>query len=198
MSSIRGLFTPGISSLGLRRFFTPAVIWRAAITLAVLLCLVLSFLRSSGDGETAVVVAESLRLRDHTCPSGWVHHRGSCYYFSYTTAGWDAARRICGDRHPRADLAMPRTREEARFLRDAGLPFVWLGGTDTKEEGVWRWADGGKIPAQLLEDNWAKGQPDNYGGDQNCVGQNGAGAWEDASCASRHQFVCQVRRGRVG
>ena len=139
MSHLRSLFTPGMSHLG--RLATPAVIWRVVITLAVLLCLVLSFLRSSGDGETAVVVAESLRLRDHTCPSGWVHHRGSCYYFSYTTAGWDAARRICRDRHPRADLAMPRTREEVGILRGEGLPFVWLG---SKSGHLW-----GKLPKKF-------------------------------------------------
>ena len=172
-------YIPGRMS-HVRRHLTRGLVFRAAITTAVALCLLLSSaslsLTAGGGGPGRGEVGRrldslaeslvSLGLRPHICPSGWVHHRGSCYYFSYSTASWQVARRICRDRHPQADLATPRTREENRFIRGEGgtrLPFVWLGGADTEEEGVWRWADGGEIPAQLLEDNWAKGQPDNYG-----------------------------------
>ena len=67
---------------------------------------------------------------------------------------------------------------------------LWLGGTDATSEGTWTWSDG----ALFSFTGWASGQPDDLGGDQDCLLTNfhGAGAWDDQACITKLKFVCKI------
>jgi hypothetical protein len=88
----------------------------------------------------------------------------------------------------------------------------WLGGSDLRSEGVWRWEDGMQFweglgtgsqfavpgrPYQDVYSNWPPdgSQPDEYQGDD-CLTQWGAGAtragrWNDKRCDEYLPFVCE-------
>ncbi|XP_041363357.1 echinoidin-like [Gigantopelta aegis] len=73
------------------------------------------------------------------------------------------------------------------FRRNDGR--MWIGLTDVLKEGSFVWTDG----STLDWTNWAKGEPNSYGGDEDCVLQTDRG-WIDVSCtAAPYQFVCKHR-----
>ncbi len=83
------------------------------------------------------------------------------------------------------DKALPtasyqaESRENA-FVRTAGSPTstgnVWLGGTDSIMEGVWRWQNGGPSDGSPQED---------------CTEMREGGTWNDVTCDRLNKFVCE-------
>ena len=65
---------------------------------------------------------------------------------------------------------------------------LWIGLTDSEEEGVWKWASSGNIATYF---SWGKGEPSNKG--HNCVrlyyGEDYA--WFDNTCNTHYGFICQ-------
>ena len=56
---------------------------------------------------------------------------------------------------------------------------VWIGGTDKRIEGVWEWSDGSPWDYE----NWRKPtEPNNYGGNEDCIILFGSRKWFDAKC----------------
>ena len=67
---------------------------------------------------------------------------------------------------------------------------VWIGGSDIKEEGKWRWIDG----SEMSWTNWDKNEP---GKDkENCLLMID-GKWHDALCGDKHRFLCQLKAKKV-
>jgi hypothetical protein len=70
----------------------------------------------------------------------------------------------------------------------------WLSGTDSEDEGVWRWADGSVFypaPADAGESfaPWDTQQPNDLNG-EDCMRSVG-GVWRDLSCDLELAYVCQ-------
>ncbi|CAJ1085705.1 Hypothetical predicted protein [Xyrichtys novacula] len=67
-------------------------------------------------------------------------------------------------------------------------PDSWLGGSDSEEEGAWRWTDG----TAFDYDNWCPGEPNNGPGvGQNCLYYNaGRRCWDDNECEKQFPSVC--------
>ena len=42
----------------------------------------------------------------------------------------------------------------------------------------------------LLFSSWGRGEPDDYGGGEDCVISRGDG-WNDAPCAAQHPWICE-------
>ena len=86
-------------------------------------------------------------------------------------ATFDEARKICAEDFPGARLMAIKSRETANYLKN----FVqqhgdhWLGATDRDEQQVFKWIDGCGKYEDLTFTNWADGQPNNIGGNENCV-----------------------------
>ncbi|KAM6981560.1 galactose-specific lectin nattectin-like isoform 1-T1 [Tautogolabrus adspersus] len=127
------------------------------------------------------------------CPSGWTQFEESCYMFLFSQMDWADAERYCTTLG--GNLVSVHTKEEYTFLRTtlqavAGKQLtVWLGGYDAAKEGVWLWSDGTHFDFKF----WGKGEPNNYGGIENCMEMNlhGKDFVNDGRCVAKRSFFCE-------
>ncbi|XP_051540619.1 C-type lectin domain family 10 member A-like [Myxocyprinus asiaticus] len=76
----------------------------------------------------------------------------SFYYLSSELKSWSESRRYCTERG--ADLIIINNREEHEFVRKVCVQnWVWIGLTDSDEEGTWKWVNG----STLLSGFWSAG-----------------------------------------
>ena len=84
--------------------------------------------------------------------------------------------------------------ENALLLTAAAGNRVWIGGTDAASEGEWKWSSTG---TPLSYTNWYSGQPDNWGGNEDCLEFNwkasSPGKWNDGPCSVKRKYVCESR-----
>ncbi|XP_076824515.1 macrophage mannose receptor 1-like [Clavelina lepadiformis] len=113
-----------------------------------------------------------------------------CYQFNFQSSlTWLQARDAC--RQQNADLLSIETAAEQAWI--AGRIHVvttvmWLGMSDISIEGNWEWSDG----APLTYLNWREGQPNSYGGNEDCgaiITRNGL--WGDTPCSRHLSFICK-------
>jgi hypothetical protein len=127
------------------------------------------------------------------CPG--IVFRDSCYLFSTDWLSWNLAEERCVAWG--GHLASVESSEEDVFIAVgpalAGVPGgngwgIWLGGTDARRDGDFRWA--GDRPLSFL--GWAPNQPDNGQG-LDCIQKrdDGTGGWYDVRCTDFHPFVCE-------
>ena len=65
----------------------------------------------------------------------------------------------------------------------------WLGLNDQAQEGNYTWTDG--TPRNYTA--WASGEPNNYGGDEDCTQMYASGgAWNDSICNGTSNFICAL------
>uniref|UniRef100_A0A8C4GL98 C-type lectin domain-containing protein n=1 Tax=Dicentrarchus labrax TaxID=13489 RepID=A0A8C4GL98_DICLA len=137
---------------------------------------------------------QRLSKQKKTCPADWRMFRCTCYFFSTTSASWETGRQDCRDRG--GDLVIIDSSEEQEFLTKNITKETWIGLTDRDNEGTWKWID--KTPLTLAY--WARGQPDNGGGDpqwgeEDCAhftvnGETEAN-WNDRLCDVSFQWICE-------
>nr|XP_024662134.1 ladderlectin-like [Maylandia zebra] len=92
------------------------------------------------------------------------------------------------------NLASFHSTAEYTFIRKliytaaGSYPTAWVGGNDRETETVWKWSDG----SQFDFTNWAKEQPNNSGGGEDCmeINFNGRDYVNDSGCNSQRGFVC--------
>uniref|UniRef100_A0A3B3HFB0 C-type lectin domain-containing protein n=1 Tax=Oryzias latipes TaxID=8090 RepID=A0A3B3HFB0_ORYLA len=112
------------------------------------------------------------------CPEKWIRFGSSCYFFSEGSKSWDKAREFCRARG--ADLVVINTKEENQQF--------WIGLSDRDLEGTWKWVDGSPLTLQF----WGSDQPDNSGEEDCGHIRNGfPGVWNDISCLSSMQWICE-------
>uniref|UniRef100_A0A672HWY4 C-type lectin domain-containing protein n=1 Tax=Salarias fasciatus TaxID=181472 RepID=A0A672HWY4_SALFA len=81
-------------------------------------------------------------LSGQLLPEGWVYFQSSLYHVSSTKKTWQESRDDCLSRG--ADLMIIDSQEEQvayDFLRRLSKE-MWIGLTDSAQEGTWRWVDG--------------------------------------------------------
>ncbi|XP_042169641.1 CD209 antigen-like protein C isoform X2 [Oncorhynchus tshawytscha] len=120
------------------------------------------------------------------CPAGWQKFESSWYFLSTETKTWKESRDDCLERG--ADLVIINSDKEQRR--------VWIGLTDSVNEGTWKWVDGTPLTTRY----WSPLQPDNGDGkpeygEEDCVqirnNQSPLEAWNDVSCRSKLNWVCE-------
>ncbi|KAM8754217.1 galactose-specific lectin nattectin-like isoform 3-T3 [Acanthopagrus schlegelii] len=68
---------------------------------------------------------------------------------------------------------------------------AWIGLSDAIQERKWLWTDG----SRFVFSRWARNQPDNYRGREDCTHINHKGSyWNDRPCTDRYASVCVRRR----
>ena len=125
------------------------------------------------------------------CPPRWDKHGDSCYYVEKNgTSKWQDARIKC--QNMGADLAIITSSDENRFIANltekykitAGLG-IWFGLQRLADDKFY-WIDGTPLASHFQ--GWKQGQPDNYGGNEDCGHMRGLvdqppGQWNDLTCS---------------
>ena len=138
--------------------------------------------------------------RPDTCDDGWQRFNGHCYLFvtqQYKT--WDDALSYCGARSSylleiTSDMEYEFVKTKlGRLLTNYGYYWYWTGGTDRRSQGTFLYHHSGEpVPNKY----WATGQPDNWGGNEHCVGMYYSSSEYDGLCSGscsngRRRFVCE-------
>ncbi|XP_052439743.1 C-type lectin domain family 4 member F-like [Carassius gibelio] len=127
---------------------------------------------------------------------GWVHPTFSLYFMSSMKKSWTESRRDCTERG--ADLIIINNREEQDFvtkITDKGE--FWIGVTDAKEEGRWKWVDGTSVTSGFWASSGHITEP-NGGRRENCAvtylkRHPELIGWIDADCNGAYQWICEKR-----
>ena len=79
--------------------------------------------------------------------------------------------------------------EENTFLTSLTQDHTWLGGNDVVTEGTYSWTGG----TSWSFDSWRSNAPNNGNGnsEQDCVILRTDGEWDDVSCSTSRNFLCQ-------
>ncbi|XP_014050232.1 CD209 antigen-like protein C [Salmo salar] len=135
----------------------------------------------------------SLNNCKQTCPAGWQKFESMWYFLSTETKTWKESRKDCLERG--ADLVIINSDEEQKFLINLKKR-VWIGLTDSVNEGTWKWVDG----TTLTTGYWYDPQPDSGGGkpengEEDCVeirtDQSPLKVWNDLSCEMKLHWICE-------
>ena len=128
------------------------------------------------------------------CHQDWENHGDHCYLWSdKDTSGmktWDEAEEFCIQKG--GHLASATTAAiEAYITKENNkrkLRHLWLGGSDKKKEGVWKWSDGS--PWNFTK--WNLYQPSSHHiSDDDCLQYYyHATKWSDRPCSDEGNFVC--------
>ena len=78
-----------------------------------------------------------------TCEEGWEKHNNHCYYWVTEKMNWTTAEDFCQEEG--GHLASVSSNETMGFVllgaHSRNLKYIWLGGNDVEQEGVWKWTD---------------------------------------------------------
>ncbi|KAI8797976.1 hemolymph lipopolysaccharide-binding protein, partial [Biomphalaria glabrata] len=129
----------------------------------------------------------------------------SCYTFHATPMTWTEAYDVCRREGPHSALVSVETEAEQRFLvshikQDTALSVVgqngfYTSGSDVGNEHSFKWTDTGIPRPVTWSAGWHAGQPNNEGGNQNCLLMQYPAddyKWGDIECDSKHPFICEV------
>ncbi|XP_017771143.1 PREDICTED: C-type lectin 37Da-like isoform X2 [Nicrophorus vespilloides] len=90
-----------------------------------------------------------------------------------------------------SDAEFDYIREFINSLTTAQKLNFWTSGNDLGTEGEYKWMSNGR---RVFSNRWHKGQPDNYGGLEDCIHfwhVSNVYLLNDSTCASNMAFICQ-------
>uniref|UniRef100_A0A3Q2XGB6 Galactose-specific lectin nattectin-like n=2 Tax=Hippocampus comes TaxID=109280 RepID=A0A3Q2XGB6_HIPCM len=132
----------------------------------------------------------SNKIEDHNCPEGWTQLDKYCYIFEHEPRTFSDAERVCTILG--GNLASINSRLEnavvVELIREGAGSVVdtWIGLHDAILEDNFIWTDGETFKFS----NFGAGQPDNTGGNEDCVEIRGDSLWDDDECTDLNPFVC--------
>uniref|UniRef100_A0A8C1DST9 Si:ch73-343l4.8 n=1 Tax=Cyprinus carpio carpio TaxID=630221 RepID=A0A8C1DST9_CYPCA len=118
----------------------------------------------------------------------------SRFFISTELMTWSDSRQYCRDRG--ADLVIINTEEKQRFISSLVSERVWIGLSDREQEGIMKWVDN----SPLKQGFWLKGEPNNYGGNEDCIqlnynrekpGWSPLNSWNDVACSEKIKGICE-------
>ncbi|XP_058623541.1 CD209 antigen-like protein C, partial [Onychostoma macrolepis] len=114
----------------------------------------------------------------------WITYKRNSYYVSSEWKNWVDSRRDCLQRG--ADLIIINNKEEQEFItKVTSANIVWIGLTDSDNEGVWKWVDGNALTTGF----WANTEPNNIAGDEDCAVSSFY--WADFPCHFTFVWICE-------
>ncbi|XP_052811919.1 echinoidin-like isoform X2 [Mya arenaria] len=125
------------------------------------------------------------------CPSDWSSYSGRCYRI-LPKASWDGGFASC--KNLGAHIAVVTEYLQNTFLHDMWMSSaegtsngLWLGVTDHKEEGTWRWVTNEQLSFDMFGKNERNG-----GTRENCAAMIAAdGLWMDEPCKKTYPVLCE-------
>ncbi|XP_033729037.1 perlucin-like protein [Pecten maximus] len=130
------------------------------------------------------------------CPSGWIGHGHSCYFFSNKNRNWYDAGYTCEAIHSKR-VAID-SEDENTFLAGVLSHFrgafrsdsFWTEGTsEGSSDGSYKWATS-QDPVTYT--NWDTNEPNATVGD--CVVLKFDRTWQSRNCHHDQGFICEVSR----
>ncbi|XP_069108120.1 perlucin-like protein [Argopecten irradians] len=130
------------------------------------------------------------------CPSGWIGHGGSCYFFSNHNSNWYDAGFTCEAIHSKR-VAID-SEDENTFLAGVLSHFrgafrsdtFWTEGTaEGSSDGSYKWATS-QDPVTFT--HWGTDQPNATVGD--CVVLRLDRTWQTRDCHRDYGFICEINR----
>ena len=136
------------------------------------------------------------------CDFGWSYFQGSCYQLVQSERTWWQAVAHCVSLDVKAfsHLVNIHSHRENDFIwRLAPTTDLWIGYSNRWRWATWKWAWIYTSTSKLgtidgSYSNWARGQPDNHGGNQKCAliwGWYKTPKWDDRECNAKKWFVCE-------
>ena len=127
----------------------------------------------------------------------------ACYQLVKSKKTWHEAVEHCNSLDPKVQshLVNIHSGQENDFVwRLAPTTDFWIGYTNNWPDDKWNWAyllaskNLFKKKSFGYYSNWARGQPDNHGGNQDCAlmwGWYKTSKWDDRECNAKKWFVCK-------
>lgn len=150
---------------------------------------------SAGGGRTSrpepLEVMDDVFVRMSSPPQDARPFDGHWYKAIRSKLSWHDARKACEELGGR--LACVESDAEQEFIATlAAGEFYYLGATDEKQEGAWRWLTGAPVTAR----HWFPDQPNNYGGSEHYLATYDEGRWIDVAAAGSEfwmpiGFICE-------
>lgn len=144
----------------------------------------------------AVVLLLLTSFSECSCPDGWIHHGNMCYHFSHDVEAMPLAALLCT--HMGGTIVEIESAAENLYLTSQAKLYkynFWTGLNDIMEEGIWTWYDSKRTLNSTGFHDWARHQPDNHHGQENCAYLAAEGHWADGPCRSAMHYVCEkIRR----
>ncbi|XP_071489144.1 echinoidin-like [Diadema antillarum] len=136
------------------------------------------------------------------CPEYWTGFHGSCYRLFLVKKNWQEAENHCVELG--GHLTSVLSEAENTFLYNYWRYTVptpawgfWTGYNDRSTEGDWVWSDQSSSTTPYT--NWRAGQPNSYGGNQDCgkIWYTGsvsdtARDWDDGTCTRLGDYICKL------
>ncbi|XP_061597871.1 ladderlectin-like [Cololabis saira] len=130
------------------------------------------------------------------CPMFMFSFNNRCFKYVATPMTWANAEDHCLSQG--ANLVSIHSQDEENFVKllirnfDPSEKPTWIGLTDAQQDGAWFWSDGSKLSFS----NWNSGEPNNSGGNEECVHTNWGTPknWNDINCSGEFAFVCATRQ----
>ncbi|XP_069462535.1 CD209 antigen-like protein C isoform X1 [Ambystoma mexicanum] len=124
------------------------------------------------------------------CASNWIHHSGSCYFFSTALMNWTESRDSC--RRMNSQFVKIQSQDKQTFVAVTANGPTWIGLSKNKDD-LWIWEDGTTLKEG--EGFWNPNEPNNLAEIENCaellsVNINSTG-WNDTPCSSYKHSICQ-------
>ena len=124
------------------------------------------------------------------CPATYTASFGTSRYRT-GIANWYQAEMMC--EQDGAHLVVTEGDDEHRFVLTLDPDGdIWIGMSDHRVEGAYRWLTGATVSVEDL--HWQALQPNNAGGEEDCIEMNevaDVGIWNDNGCQYTQTFVCE-------
>jgi C-type mannose receptor len=123
------------------------------------------------------------------CPAGSVSYGRKCYEKVEEELSYSDASANCANQG--GNLVTILDQAKQNFVAGlAGGEDIWLGLDDLQTEGTFTWASGQTISFS----NWNEGEPNNYGGSEDCGMMRGEDTlWNDSGCGNKHKSICEIQ-----
>ena len=128
------------------------------------------------------------------CPVGWILSLyGSCYKISSNELKRYKAQSACKDLG--SSLVILNSLAKIQELIKRTNSQTWIGlKRDLVDNSSWQWVDW----SRTLYSYWWSGEPNNYGGNEDCVVMNPhVGKWNDQTCWKSHSYVCEANGNTI-
>ncbi|XP_049424334.1 CD209 antigen-like protein C [Epinephelus fuscoguttatus] len=145
--------------------------------------------QSENDINNLTKTVDELQKQiETTCPANWIMFDNSCYLMSKEEKSWTDSSKACETHGAR--LVIISNEEEQEFI-SFFTRNSWIGLTDKKPEGQWKWVNGTTATTKY----WKSGQPDNDGENEDCAQISNMypdlNNWNDLPCSIELYFTCE-------